>query len=181
MKAVPHARVRIDPLLDAAASTALRAATYSRYSDDQQRETSITDQQRNCRRRAEAEGWVIAYQFADYAISGADSSRPEYQAMLKSARAGEFQRLSEKSSPGQAVRQSENCLSPFCLHASQYFKAAADPHRQYQHVLETCSGLCPQECRHKRSGRDFVDSCGLIGFPNEVGVALGFNQLRRRP
>lgn len=36
---------------------------------------------------------MIAYQFADFAISGSDSSRPQYQAMLKSARAGEFQVL----------------------------------------------------------------------------------------
>lgn len=76
-------------------SMAIRAATYSRYSDDGQRETSIVDQQRNCKQRADAEGWVIdlEHEFADYAISGSDSSRPQYQAMLRSARAGEFQVL----------------------------------------------------------------------------------------
>lgn len=76
-------------------SIAVRAATYSRYSDDGQRETSIEDQQRNCNQRAGAEGWVIdvQHEFADYAISGSDSNRPQYQAMLRSARAGEFQVL----------------------------------------------------------------------------------------
>lgn len=68
----------------------MRAAIYGRYSSDQQRATSIDDQFRNCRRRAEAEGWQILREFADLAMSGADSARPQYQAMLKSAERGEF-------------------------------------------------------------------------------------------
>src|SRR5262245_11826944 len=68
----------------------MRGVTYSRFSSDRQRETSITDQQRNCRRRADAEGWTIVAEYADAAISGSDSSRPEYQAMLKAAMRGEF-------------------------------------------------------------------------------------------
>ena len=35
----------------------------------------------------------VEHEFADYAISGSDSNRPQYQAMLGSARAGEFQVL----------------------------------------------------------------------------------------
>jgi site-specific DNA recombinase len=68
----------------------MRVATYSRYSSDQQRESSIEDQQRNCSRRAAAEGWKIVCEFADSAMSGADSARPEYQRMLKAAARGDF-------------------------------------------------------------------------------------------
>jgi site-specific DNA recombinase len=69
---------------------ALRVATYSRYSSTQQRETSIEDQQRNCHARARAEGWVVVRDFADAAISGSDSSRPQYQAMIAAAKRHEF-------------------------------------------------------------------------------------------
>lgn len=62
-----------------------RVALYARYSSDQQRSASIDDQFRNCRRRVEAEGWRIAETYADEAMSGADSNRPRYQAMLAAA------------------------------------------------------------------------------------------------
>lgn len=66
------------------------AVTYARYSSDQQRSSSIEDQERNCRRRADAEGWSIAARYADKAISGSDNQRPQYLAMLKAAARGEF-------------------------------------------------------------------------------------------
>lgn len=69
---------------------ALRVALYARYSSDQQRATSIEDQFRNCRRRAEAEGWTIVREFSDAAMSGTDASRPQYQAMLTAASHREF-------------------------------------------------------------------------------------------
>jgi site-specific DNA recombinase len=69
---------------------ALRVALYARYSSDQQRATSIEDQFRNCRRRAEAEGWSIVREFSDAAMSGTDASRPQYQAMLAAASHREF-------------------------------------------------------------------------------------------
>lgn len=68
----------------------MKAATYCRYSSDLQRSTSIDDQLRNCRRRADAEGWVITETYADEAISGSDANRPQYQAMLAAAGRGEF-------------------------------------------------------------------------------------------
>jgi site-specific DNA recombinase len=37
----------------------IRAALYARYSTDKQREASIEDQARNCRRIAEREGWQL--------------------------------------------------------------------------------------------------------------------------
>jgi site-specific DNA recombinase len=69
---------------------AVRVALYARYSSDQQRATSIEDQFRNCRRRAEAEGWTIVREFSDAAMSGTDASRPQYQAMLAAASHREF-------------------------------------------------------------------------------------------
>lgn len=69
---------------------AIRAATYSRYSSDQQRASSIVDQQRNCHKRAEAEGWSVLAEFADAAISGSDNRRPQYLAMQQAAARKEF-------------------------------------------------------------------------------------------
>jgi site-specific DNA recombinase len=68
----------------------MRAATYSRYSSDQQRASSVVDQRRNCQRRAVAEGWSIVAEFADEAISGSDNRRPQYLAMLQAAARKEF-------------------------------------------------------------------------------------------
>ena len=68
----------------------VRAVTYSRYSSDQQRASSIEDQRRNCARRAAAESWAITAQYADEAISGSDNRRPQYLAMLQAAARKEF-------------------------------------------------------------------------------------------
>src|SRR5689334_20404705 len=67
-----------------------KAVLYARYSCDQQRQTSIDDQFRNCRQRVEAEGWKVTRTFADEAITGADSRRPQYMAMLAAAEEREF-------------------------------------------------------------------------------------------
>ena len=69
---------------------ALRVVSYARYSSDSQRASSIEDQQRNCSRRAEAEGWTITTAFTDEALSGSITDRPGYQRMLKAAAAREF-------------------------------------------------------------------------------------------
>jgi DNA invertase Pin-like site-specific DNA recombinase len=61
-----------------------------RYSDDLQNPRSIADQERECRAFAAARGLVVAAVFSDAAISGADTGRPGYQAMLAAARAGGF-------------------------------------------------------------------------------------------
>ncbi len=68
----------------------MKAAIYSRYSSDAQKATSIEDQARNCRARAKAEGWEVSHEYADAAISGSDSTRPQYQAMLAAASRREF-------------------------------------------------------------------------------------------
>jgi site-specific DNA recombinase len=71
----------------------IQVATYARYSSDNQRAASIEDQQRNCKRRAELEGWRIVREFADAAMSGSDGQRPQYRAMIAAANRGEFQIL----------------------------------------------------------------------------------------
>lgn len=68
----------------------MRVATYARFSSDRQKESSITDQQRNCQQRAAKEGWVIVANYEDHAISGTTEDRPGYQAMLKAAQQKEF-------------------------------------------------------------------------------------------
>lgn len=70
--------------------TSPRAVAYARYSSEQQRAASIDDQLRNCRRRADDEGWAVVREYADRAITGADSSRPQYREMLSAAERDEF-------------------------------------------------------------------------------------------
>jgi DNA invertase Pin-like site-specific DNA recombinase len=73
-----------------ATTSPLRAATYSHYSSDRQRDASLEDQQRNCHARAEREGWTVVEDFADAAISGSDNQRPQYLAMQAAAERKEF-------------------------------------------------------------------------------------------
>ncbi|MGO8854420.1 MAG: recombinase family protein [Steroidobacteraceae bacterium] len=68
----------------------VRAVTYTRYSSDQQRASSIEDQRRNCERRAAAEGWAVIAHYADAAITGSDNRRPEYLKMQQAAARREF-------------------------------------------------------------------------------------------
>ncbi len=63
----------------------LRAVIYARYSSDLQRDVSIDDQVRTCKSRIEREGLTYAGTYADHAISGASSLRPEYQRLLEDA------------------------------------------------------------------------------------------------
>jgi DNA invertase Pin-like site-specific DNA recombinase len=67
----------------------LRCATYARYSSNQQRDSSIVDQQRNMMRYAETKGWRILtdFMFSDEAISGAGLDRPGFQQLLRAAKA----------------------------------------------------------------------------------------------
>ena len=70
----------------------LRAALYARYSSDQQRAASIGDQFRVCRERAEREGWKVAGEYEDSAVSGASMIlRTGIQALLEDARRGMFE------------------------------------------------------------------------------------------
>lgn len=70
----------------------LRACLYARYSTDLQRQTSIDDQLRSARNRAEREGWSIVATHADEGISGSTpvALRPGGKALLADALAGRF-------------------------------------------------------------------------------------------
>lgn len=68
----------------------MRAAIYARYSSDNQRDASIDDQIRECKKFIKAQGWKTAEIFSDRAISGATHHRPGFQGLLNAARAGEF-------------------------------------------------------------------------------------------
>jgi hypothetical protein len=67
-------------------------ASYARYSSDNQREESITDQQRKCREAAARNGHQILpeLEFADEAISGTKLHRTGLDAMLAAAANGQF-------------------------------------------------------------------------------------------
>lgn len=68
----------------------MRVAQYARYSSDQQRPASIADQQRTCREFAARQGWTVAADYEDAAMSGASLMRPGLQALLRAALSGAF-------------------------------------------------------------------------------------------
>ena len=91
----------------------MRVAAYARYSSENQKESSIDDQHRNCTTFAAREGWTISRRYEDKAISGSTTERPGYQAMLKDAKArvfdilliDDFSRLSRDSVETEQVRR----------------------------------------------------------------------------
>src|SRR3954468_2055843 len=58
---------------------------YARYSSDNQRDASIADQMRVCRAFAERQGWTIAQEYSDHAVSGATLLRSGFQALMRDA------------------------------------------------------------------------------------------------
>src|SRR6202158_511056 len=81
------------------------AIIYARYSTDKQRETSIEDQARVCRARAEALHLEVVAVHADDELSGSTpvASRPRGKALLADALAGRF--------PGDAPRRARSPLA----------------------------------------------------------------------
>src|SRR5882672_10399430 len=63
----------------------MKVAIYARYSSENQREASIADQFRICREFARRQGWTIAKEYSDAAVSGATLLRSGFQAMMASA------------------------------------------------------------------------------------------------
>jgi site-specific DNA recombinase len=69
----------------------MRAVIYARYSSELQSETSVDDQIRLCRERAERDGLLVVDSFTDYAISGGTlSNRPGMLGLMEAAKARRF-------------------------------------------------------------------------------------------
>jgi DNA invertase Pin-like site-specific DNA recombinase len=68
----------------------MKVALYARFSSEHQKESSITDQFRNCEQRAAREAWTVVARYADRAFSGTTADRPDYQRMLADAKAKQF-------------------------------------------------------------------------------------------
>ncbi|WP_413778074.1 recombinase family protein [Caproicibacterium sp. XB1] len=58
------------------------AVIYARYSSDAQKETSITDQLRDCRKYAQEQGYTIVHEYCDEAATGKNDEREQFQQML---------------------------------------------------------------------------------------------------
>ncbi len=73
----------------------MRAAIYARYSSENQRPESITDQVSACRRFAAQHGHTVLddHIYADEAFSGARKDRPDLEAMTDAASNGDFEVL----------------------------------------------------------------------------------------
>ena len=63
----------------------MNVAIYARYSSDNQRDASIADQMRVCRAFADRQGWTIAQEYSDHAVSGATLLRSGFQALMRDA------------------------------------------------------------------------------------------------
>jgi site-specific DNA recombinase len=68
----------------------MKVALYARYSSENQRDASITDQLRICRAHADKQGWQIVEEYTDHAISGASLLRPGIQALMLDGQNGRF-------------------------------------------------------------------------------------------
>jgi len=68
----------------------LKVAIHARYSSDNQRDASIADQLRVCREYAARQGWTVAEEFTDHAVSGATLLRAGFQALMRDALDGRF-------------------------------------------------------------------------------------------
>jgi len=68
----------------------MRAAIYARYSSDNQRDASIDDQIRECKKRITQDGWTLSEVYSDHAVSGASLLRSGYQKMMEDSRSGNF-------------------------------------------------------------------------------------------
>jgi DNA invertase Pin-like site-specific DNA recombinase len=67
-----------------------RVAIYARYSSENQRDASIDDQVRDCRRYAEDRGWKVVDVYSDAAQSGSSAFRPEFARLDADDRARKF-------------------------------------------------------------------------------------------
>ena len=69
------------------------AVIYARYSSENQRETSIEDQVRECKQFAEKNSWSVGAEYADMEMSGRIDDRPQCKLMIEDAKRGKFEIL----------------------------------------------------------------------------------------
>ena len=67
-----------------------KAVIYARYSSDNQRDASIDQQTKECRKYAELMGYEIIRVYADRALTGKTDKRPDFLRMIKDSAKGEF-------------------------------------------------------------------------------------------
>ena len=75
----------------------MRVALYARYSSENQKESSIEQQMRLLRERVSAEGWTIAGEYEDKALTGTNMMRPGLQRMLAASHDKEFEIILSES------------------------------------------------------------------------------------
>ncbi|MCV2866990.1 recombinase family protein [Albidovulum sediminicola] len=92
----------------------MRAVIYARYSTELQREASIEDQVRVCRRLIEGRGWTAVQVYSDMGMSGSSHLRPGYQKLLEDARHQAF---------GVVVAESIDRISRDQEHIAAFHKA----------------------------------------------------------
>ena len=68
----------------------MRVALYARYSSENQNDSSIDQQVRLLRDRADAEKWDVVEVYSDKALSGSNMMRPGLQALLSAAQSQQF-------------------------------------------------------------------------------------------
>lgn len=98
----------------------MKVVIYARYSSENQRESSIEDQCRNCEAFAARQGWTISHKYSDRAISGSTHERPDYQKLLRDAESKSFDVLLveiSRASQGMPWRSNSNdgasCIGAF--------------------------------------------------------------------
>lgn len=127
----------------------LRCATYSGFSTDQQRTSSIVDQQRNLLRHAQEKGWQIDpdFIFADEPLSSSGSDRPGLQHLLAAARRSprpfdenlvdDTSRISRSMADAARIREELNFLEVRLVAVSQNI----DSDDEQSDVMMTVHGL----------------------------------------
>src|SRR5688572_24700762 len=63
----------------------MKVAIYARYSSDNQRDASITDQLRICREFAARQGWTVVQEFTDHGDLRRHAAALRFQALMRDA------------------------------------------------------------------------------------------------
>ncbi len=66
---------------------------YTRYSSENQKETSIEDQLRGCKQYSDRQGWTIQKEYVDKETTGKFDDRPDFNIMKNDAKNGRFDTL----------------------------------------------------------------------------------------